>query len=183
MKIAIVTPFYPPDIGFVASYVKDLAYRLSKKHEIEILTYGRIPEKIDGVKISCVNGFLPIPIRVAILTYRLLVSGFKADFIYAQNGASVELPSAIAAFILRKPLIVGVSDKEADKLNTEKRWIYKKINDLYKANSSVIIFDFPSERPEILPFKTDINVELDKYEREWMEHLDKLEKTLYAIKK
>lgn len=40
MQILFVTPFYPPDIGGIANHVSNLAKRLAKRHDVNVVTCG-----------------------------------------------------------------------------------------------------------------------------------------------
>ena len=113
MKIILATPLYPPEISNTASYVKELAKILSSKHEIIVLTYGYMPEKVRGVRIYTINKNKPLPVRLFLYFLALWQISKGTDIIYAQNGASVELPIAIISMLRRIPVVLSFSDSEA----------------------------------------------------------------------
>ena len=73
MKIILTAPMYPPETAKPALYVKELAKRLKeKKHEIVVITYSNIPEKVPGVRIVAINKRLPLPIRLFLFVIALM---------------------------------------------------------------------------------------------------------------
>lgn len=177
MRIAIATPLYPPDIAEPAPYVKELAARLSKKHEVTIVTYGRFPEKIPGVRIVAVSKQRPLLIRVTLYTLALLRVNRKTDVIYALNGPSVELPASIASFVTRAPLLAFLGDMAAH-ARAQNRSVLKHLEEMFLRRAHRIISQAPQPRPEILPFSPYPTSELEAFNRSWDAHLDALEKAL-----
>lgn len=174
MRIAIATPLYPPDIAEPAPYVKELATRLSKKHEVTIVTYGRHPEEIPGVHIVAVSKQRPLLIRLALYTIALLKVSTKTDVIYALNGPSVELPASIASFLTRAPLFAFLGDASAH-TRAQKKSVLKHLENLFLRRARRTISHAPLSRPEILPFAPYPTNELDAFNRSWDTHLDALD--------
>lgn len=177
MRIAIATPLYPPDIAEPAPYVKELATRLSEKHEITIVTYGRFPEEIPGVRIVAVSKQRPLPIRLALYTLALLKVATKSDVIYALNGPSVELPASIASFIARTTLLAFLGDVSAH-TRAQNRSVLRNIEDVFLRRARSTVSEAPLSRPEILPFAPYPTNELEAFNRSWDTHLSALEKAL-----
>ena len=175
MKITLATPLYPPEISDAASYVKELAKILSSKHEIVVLTYGYMPEKVKGVRIYTINKNNPLPIRLFLYFLALWKTSKGADVIYAQNGASVELPITIISMLRKVPVVLSFSDSEAH-LRTSQKGIMKLIENLAMKKSVSAVKSFPMRRPIISPFKPRDKNEWYQYETSWVEHVNYLEK-------
>ncbi|MES2931089.1 MAG: glycosyltransferase [Patescibacteria group bacterium] len=180
MRIAIATPLYPPDIAEPAPYVKELAARLSGKHEITIVTYGRFPEEIPGVRIVAVSKQRPLPIRLALYTFALLSVGSRTDVIYALNGPSVELPASIASFLTRTPLIAFLGDASAH-ARAQQRSALKHLEETFLRRACTTVSHTPLQHPEILPFSPYPNEKMEAFNRSWKAHLEELEAALLYV--
>ncbi len=191
MKVVVATPLYPPDIAEPAPYVKELARRLSKEPEssktggqsqtkLVIVTYGSLPEKIDGVDIITVNKNQPLLVRLLMYTFTLLKAVREADVIYMQNGASVELPTVIASYLTMEPLVVHMSDQRAHE-HARQSTFYRAIEHLATSRAHTIITDMPLTKPEVLPFKTTPPHELEAYEASWDTHIRTLKDTFAHV--
>lgn len=174
MKIIIATPLYPPDIAEPAPYVKELAKRLAPKHQVTIVVYGHLPEKIPGVSFVCVDKRLPLPLRLLRFSFILFKETLNTDVLYAENGASIELPAGLVAFFTRKPLIIHTGDKVAQKKTKENAWL-KRINSLAVKQAQRVIEKTPKSKPEILPFKPKPKTKLNEYEISWNTYIKELE--------
>lgn len=175
MKIVIVSPLYPPDTASAAVYTKELAKRLSRRHETAILTYSRIPEKITGVHIAAVDKRKSTPLRLMLFTLAARRAFKDADVIYLQNGASAELPAAIAALISGKKFFMGLSDRGAIE-RSKNGFLLRLANNLVKKATYAEVNEMPDSRPEILPFHEYPKMQMEKYESSWQIHIDNLEK-------
>ncbi len=173
MKIVLASPLYPPDIGEPAPYVKELAKRLKDKYSVTIVAYGHLPEKISGVKIISINKHYPLPLRLIFYTFALLGASLRADVIYAQNGASVELPLGIVSILTHKPIMVRIGDKLADKKAGSEK-LFGRVREFAQKRAKIVINDGPKERPEILPLEKKPVEEIAAYEESWKTHLNKL---------
>jgi hypothetical protein len=178
MKIVLATPLYPPDIAEPAPYVKELAKRLKLHHEVTIVAYGHLPEKVPGVKIVAVPKNRMLPLRLIDYTFKLLQAARGADIIYAQNGASVELPAALITLAICRPLIMGLGDASAHSRAAHKR-VLGLIERFALGRAKAVVPIIPPERPEILPFEPKPEAALHAYEKSWGEHVRQLEE-LYA---
>ncbi len=174
MRITIATPLYPPDIAEPAPYVKELIKRLSAEHNISVVIYGRLPEKIPGVSFICVDKRLPLPLRLLHFSFTLLKETLRADILYTENGASVELPAGLVTFFTHKPLIIHVGDKAAKKKIEENTWL-KRINSFAMKQAQHVIEKTPRSKPEILPFELEPKTELEAYETSWNIYIKELE--------
>ncbi len=113
MHILIVTPLYPPDIGRLSVYVKEVASRLSKEHSVQIATYGKFPEKLPGVDIVSTDKSWPVVIRTLLFTFRLWKAARQAELLYVSDGASVGLPAVLVSWLRSAPMSRFVMEDEA----------------------------------------------------------------------
>jgi len=174
MKILIITPLYPPDTAISAVYIKELAKRLAGDHEVTVATYGRIPEKIEGVRIETANKQRPLFIRLINFTFILLREIRKVDVVYTENGPSVELPLSVVSTIFRKPFFLHNGDQSAllyTKHNTLHRLIHASVSSRAK---NTIEFILP-KKLEILPFGESVAEKVAGYEKSWERHVGELE--------
>ncbi|MDZ4227325.1 MAG: glycosyltransferase family 4 protein, partial [Patescibacteria group bacterium] len=87
---------YPPEIGGPAMYAKELARALEKRgHDVRVVLYG-------GLK------SLPIGIRHALYTLKLLAHAMRSDAIIAFDTFAVGFPAAIVHMLTRQPLVVRI---------------------------------------------------------------------------
>lgn len=113
MKIIITSPLFEPDIAEPASYVGHLISNLKDKYNLTVLTYSNYLPKMDDCEIICVKKNQPTPIRLIKYFFKLLQASKNADIIYAQNGSSSSLSSALVAALRKKPLIFRFIEDEA----------------------------------------------------------------------
>lgn len=173
MKIIIATPLYPPDTAETAVYVKELAKRLNGQHEMTVITYGRIPEKVEGIKIISVSKKYPLPIRLILYTFALWKAAPKTEIVYVQNGPSVELPVGIISLITGKNIIMHMVDKISRERASKNR-LRNGIENFVFKRAKKIITDTPLPRPEILPFEAKPEEQFTKYENSWNTHIKML---------
>jgi len=113
MKIILTTPLFPPEIAEPAPYVKELAKKLSKKHDIRILTYANQTEKVAGVQIINIKKNQHLLGRLFNFTKTLYQNAKEADIIYTQNAIAVSLPVVIVKTLRKIPIIIRYSEDEA----------------------------------------------------------------------
>ena len=177
MKIVLATPLYPPDIGEAAAYSKEAARRLSEKHDVTVVAYGRLPENVPEVRVISVSKQRPVLVRLFEYTVALIREARDADVIYAQNGASVELPVVVASLFTRTPFILHIADAPAHG-RSKKSAVLGFIQGLAHNRARTVFADMPLERPEILPFEPYPEGDVASYEASWREHLGTLERIL-----
>ncbi len=180
MKLVLATPLYPPDIAPPAPYVKELAKRLSNGHQVTIVTYGKLPEKVAGVSIVAVPKNRILPLRLLDYTFALMQAARKADIVYAQNGASVELPLLLVSLFTSTPIILCFGDVAAH-ARTETHAILRFIERMASVRAKSLVHDTPPPRPIIMPLKPRPEQELFVYEMAWKEHLSKLERLFVTV--
>lgn len=112
MKILIVTPVFPPEIGGPATYTWELAHRL-KNHDVSVIAFGDRADKLSGLRpLKVRNGFLrKIPfvgsfVRQLDLYFSILKKGRDCDLIYIQGPLVVGYFGTLAAKKLRKPVMM-----------------------------------------------------------------------------
>ena len=173
MKILIASPLYPPDIAPSASYVKELAKRFPKDHLVTILTYGNLPERVEGVTIATTSKKRPLFIRLLTFTILLVRYMKDVDAIHCENGASVELPVVIVATLFKKPLLFHIGDEKAfQSAKTNKAHAF--IHSLIKKKAVAVIDHRTPPKPEILPFGDSVAEKVTVYEKEWERHIAEL---------
>ncbi len=175
MKIVLATPLYPPDIAEPAPYIKELAKRLSTLHEVTIVTYGRLPEKIPGVSIVAVDKRQPIIPRLRAYWSALRRAAKDAHVVYAENGASVELP----VFFISSHLIFHIGDKKAHG-RTKHNLLRYLLEKLVCTRARTVLKGSPLPRPEIIPFEKP--PALDAYEASWQSHMTQVTDALSHAK-
>ena len=170
MRILIATPLYPPDTAPAAQYVKELALRLSHTHTITVLAYGELPEKVAGARIISVSKKRPLAVRLFAFTQALVQEVRRADIVYLENGASVQLPAFIVSFFTHAPHILHYGDTLAAK----RRGMTDVIDRITRTRVARIVRDLPQPRPEILPFASHPTKALDAYDESWTRHIQTL---------
>lgn len=170
MKIVLATPLYPPDIAESAAYVKELATRLRKEHDVTIVAYAHIPERVPGVAIVTVEKRQPLPLRLTAYFGALWRASRGADILFVENGASVELPAALVSLFRGQQLTMHLGDIPAYN-RSEKKLTLRMIGHFARARSHAVIAESPLERPEILPFVPLPTEAQATYEASWGAHL------------
>ncbi len=174
MKIILATPLYPPDVAQPAPYVKELAKRLADNmHEVTVVAYAYLPEKVSGVHIVAVNKRKPLPLRLMQYTWLLWRAARTADVVYAQNGASVELPAGLVTFFVRCRLIIRIGDTAAHD-RAAAHPLFRHIEHFAFKRARKIITDTPAPRPEILPFEPAPTAAQTGYQASWEKHVGDL---------
>jgi hypothetical protein len=178
MKIVLATPLYQPDVEPVAVYCKEFARRLAEAgHTVIVATYGNLPEKVPGVTVITTDKRQLIFTRITNYTVTLWKVARDADVIYAQNGASVELPLILIAPIIKKPIIFLSIDTNATK-QAEKNFFFNILARAIRHRAHLTINRIPPQKPEILPFEARPEKVLVEYEAAWKEHIRQLTHTI-----
>lgn len=175
MRIAIITPLFPPDIGEPAPYVKLLAKKLSATEEVSVLLYGRLPEKAGTAKLIQTDKRLWLFVRILLFFSKLLVSQHRYKIFLINNGPSTELPALLLALLRPRSSILIISDPRA-KANSESGF-YKTVHSLIKKRvRATIDITEQSDRhqPERHPFKAPSAEVLTAYEKWWEHHIQEI---------
>lgn len=191
MRILLATPLYPPDIKEPAPYVKELAKRLSGTHEVTILAYNHIPEKVDGVTIVSVEKSANVLVRLSrfFRTLRRLMA--SCDVLYIQNGPSVELPILLSLLtttrtpktLLRIGDYVPLAKGAQSFAFRITHALIRRVDVTLSHDDTCVLCKVPTmiiprpyTRPEILPFHAHDAYREKEYENSWSEHVRTLEK-------
>jgi len=173
MKILIVTPLFPPDTAPLATYAKELATRLTKEHEVTVLLYGHLPEKIPGVTYISVDKRQSLFVRLFQYTKAFFLTARRNEKVFILNGPSVEIPATFMTPLVRTPyslfMFDTIAEKRMKKLFFIEHYLLKK-----GAETVYTKEQMPTARPEILPFRAYPQKEMDTYEHTWKEHLNTL---------
>ncbi|MFT7507242.1 MAG: hypothetical protein ACI92I_000385 [Acidimicrobiales bacterium] len=182
MRIALLTPLFPPDNTDSAQYVKTLCTKLTE-HQVDLFLYTNIPEQIENVTMFPVSKRNPLPIRLLQFTYVLLRHARKHDVLLVQNGPSVELPALLVSFISRTPVILTMSDRRA---TLSKLPLYVRLHRMLKKRAVAVFADnldthMPPNKPDILPFVPYPEKELQQYSDAWANHIKTLQTYLQNV--
>lgn len=124
MKILFVTPLYPPEIGGPATYAQLLMDELPKRgHYITLIKFSDF-------------SMLPSGIRHFAIFWKILMMGNSHDVIFAQDVFSVGFPAAVAAKIIRKPLVVRVPGDYAWEQGTQRFGVHDSIDEFQQKKYS-----------------------------------------------
>ena len=120
LKVALVTPYFPPNVGGIETYIYELAKRLAKNGvTVHVFTCGRgITEKYNGVKVYRLKAIdvqnLPISLKIPYpipptLMFKLVKS--DVDIIHAHGHAFItSFEAALASQLAHKPFILTIHD-------------------------------------------------------------------------
>ncbi len=168
MRVLIVTPLYPPEVADAAVYTKELARRLSNDHEVTVVAYAHLPEKVPGVSVATIDKQQPLLARLRAFRNVFVHAVKNADVVLAINGASVELPLLLTPFPKSVPLVFCIADAKAHARAG-------LIERLAFVRADAIVRELPPHRPEILPLEPEPTDALAAYEALWATHLHTLE--------
>ncbi len=139
MKICIVTTIFPPDVGGPATYVYELAKRLSKNNEVHIMTYGKNKARLDNVFVHSCNvvkmpKFLSLFYRIICLSFLLfkIIKKYKIDVVYAFNIDLAGVPAFIASKVYRKKLVLRTGGDYVWEVMYKLNYTNKSLLDFYK---------------------------------------------------
>lgn len=172
MRIAILTPLFPPDIGDPAPYTKFLASKLNE-YEVSVYLYGHLPENIPGVKFVCTDKRLWLPLRIFLFFFKIFLVQHKYQKIIINNGPSTELPALLISFFSKNKMILIQSDPLV-----EPKGLYKAVHNILKNRVRSVDITHAAERylPEILPFKEISEIEINNHKQWWKKHILELTK-------
>lgn len=160
MRIVLATPLYPPDIADPAPYTYELARRLAEKHEVIVVTYGRIPEELPGVQVRTVDKRLPTYSR-AWQFYKALRSVLPAtDILYLQSGISAEFP---ALFVRHHARVFWRNSAEPNRQSLLRKMVKYAVT----RNATIVAANSALTKPEILPFEPRPDAALATWEHAW----------------
>jgi glycosyltransferase involved in cell wall biosynthesis len=108
MRVLIVTPLFPPDIGGPAVHAK--------------LLYDSLPARGIAVEVISFGGVRHLPkiVRHIFFLFALLRVASRADIVYALDPVSVGLPALVAARLCGKKFILRIAGDYAWEQGTER---------------------------------------------------------------
>lgn len=171
MKILILSPLFPPDVGDPAEYVKELASRLPAA-DTTLLVYGYLPETVTGTPVKAIDKRNRLFFRLAHFTFELLKASKNTELIIVNNAPSTELPALIVSLFRPQPMLLCISDSIA--ANASGRGIYGLVHILLKRRCKKIISlptDHIYQRAELLPFATFDTTREAARQAWWQKHL------------
>lgn len=169
MRILLASPLYPPDVAEPAPYVKELATRLAREHTVTVLTYGKHPEQIPGVRITVIDKSLPRLTRLSRYAQTLRRELVSADVLYIENGPSVELPALIATLGSRIRIVVHRGDDVAY-ARAKKSPLLNALLTLLTRRAARAIEEHPLPRPEVNPLLPLPESAQNAYKESWRVH-------------
>ena len=119
MKIAHVTPYFPPIVGGIETYVYELVTRLARVCDVEVFTCGRgITERVGRVVVHRLRAIdirnmpfnlkIPYPIPPTLMFH---LARSESDIIHVHGHAFLTtFEGALAARITKKPLVMTIHD-------------------------------------------------------------------------
>jgi hypothetical protein len=90
------------------------------------------------------------------------------------NGASVELPVAIASLFTTGNLIIHIGDVAAHE-RAPRSWLTRSIERFAFSRARHVVTGAPLRRPEIMPFEEYPNEKFAEYEASWQAHIRTIE--------
>jgi glycosyltransferase involved in cell wall biosynthesis len=133
MRLLIVTPIFPPQIGGPASYVSGLFKRLQKQHQVKVVTFSES-------KTSIQKGVFAVSTDGTMLSrqIKLLLQLFKAaqmsQILYAQGTIVVGVSSLIVATLRNIPLVIKFVGDEVWESLAEAGKTTESLNAFYARN-------------------------------------------------
>ncbi len=174
MKVVLTTPLYPPEIAEPAPYVKELAKRLAKLHEVTVVAYAHLPEEVHGVTMVTIDKRRPLLLRLPVFLWEFARFTRKADVVYAMNGPSVELPALLVSFVSLTPFIFIIADIAAHE-RASRHFFSRILERLAFARARTLVHKLPFPRPEIFPLEPHPTEAFAAYEASWDAHLKELQ--------
>jgi len=169
MKILIVTTLFPPDLSDSSRYCKELSKRLvDDGHSVEIILYGKIPEKIEKAHINVVRKSFLLPVRLLIFTVKYFMASLHKDRVIISNGPAVDFPTfLIYPFVFEKATYLISDSAAVTKSSGTRHYIYSFL----KAHLPTLAVDTKKYlKPEIHPFKTS-DFSPEEFNENWKSHL------------
>lgn len=103
MKLLIVSPIFPPEIGGPATYCNELLKRLPAKIDVRVISFGK--EKVENPRVTIVPTVGNLLQRQLRLFKTVLASARHCHIIYIQEPAVVGLATVLAGTIYRKKIV------------------------------------------------------------------------------
>ena len=142
MRIHIITPLFPPDIGGPATYVYELSKRLVKQnHEVTIVAHSESMHfrgEMDGFalkifRIPFYNRFLGCNSLLRILNAKrkLIELRIVPEIIYVHDPFMTGIPGILGKFIRRCPLVLKLVGDMAWEISQRHHWTSQNLADFH----------------------------------------------------
>jgi hypothetical protein len=176
MRITVITPLFPPDIGAPAPYVKTLLQKLNS-HQVHAIIYGHLPESVPNITYTTIDKRSSKFVVLLKAIWEIYHAGKNCDLIIINNGLSTELPTWLVSYFIRTPILLCLSDQLAKQAS--EFGLYKQVHQLLK-NRITGTIELPTDEKlflpiEKLPFASiddEMNVQQNTW---WIEHVAKIE--------
>lgn len=129
MRIVIATPIYPPAVGGPATYTREIAARLSKRHSISIVAYTDQGEAVPGTTLVSVSTQSLLLVRLINYFFALYAAAKNADVIFAQNAVAAGLPAVLVGMLRRIPVVLKFVGDEAWERAQESHQTHKHLDE------------------------------------------------------
>jgi len=131
MRITIVTPIYPPEIGGPASYTSKLGEKLMESgHSVKIVAFSKKSgTKTNLTRVSTKGNTLTRQFR---LWWAVVKQSLRSDIIYTQGTLVVGMASLLATRLLRKKLILKFVGDEVWELAQRKGDTHSRLESFYQ---------------------------------------------------
>ena len=170
LKILILSPLFPPDVGAPAPYTKELLRRFMG-HEVTALIYGYLPESVPHVKVTAIDKRTWVVRRLIAYTKALVNARKDVDLIILNNAPSVELPLLLVSLFNKNTIMLCESDPLAYKASS--KGLYRILHGLMVRRCKKVVV-LPEEAvymtPERLPFETIDTEVIQKQDTWWKNH-------------
>lgn len=130
MRILLLSPIYPPDIGGPATYAQELSERLTPEHTLTVIAYTtNTAVSYGSARLIQISKSAPLVMRLFAFFRAAYQEGKNADVIYAQNPVAAGLPAVLAGMLIRKPVVIKFVGDEAWERATQARETSKRLEE------------------------------------------------------
>lgn len=106
MKILIVSPIMPPEIGGPASYIPEVINRLGEKFHFRVITFTPNPNRLGGTIVRPVSQQGGMLFRQVRLFWETVKNALWADVIFVQEPLVAGVSAGLVGVVFRKPVVV-----------------------------------------------------------------------------
>ena len=141
MRILIITPLFPPDIGGPATYVYELSKRLKERHEVSIISHSESVQYQNdlndfGLKVYRIpfyNRFLGYNSLLRILNAMRKLAELHVipDIIYVHDPFMTGIPGIFGKFIKRCPMVLKLVGDMAWEISQRHHWTSQNLADFH----------------------------------------------------
>ncbi|MEY3784103.1 MAG: hypothetical protein RLZZ230_425 [Candidatus Parcubacteria bacterium] len=172
MRITILSPLFPPDVGAPAPYAKTLAEKLFA-HTITLIVFIHLPEAVPNIKPITIDKRWSKARQLIKALQELIKASRQTDIILVNNGLSTELPVLICSYFIKTPILLCLSDNRAIEASTKGfyHFIHKRLCRRVTATISLPAAETEYLRLEKLPFTNTDNSLITLQSVWWKNHI------------